>query len=596
MALHSKTTPQMSEGSDFLLISFPNGQTTILHTALIQATFLLLACNPPSFASDFKYLLDMWFPPDAARQPEAFTVDTKEKAVLIPDLILQYMLRSTNPRVLDTVVRNSEPSQLCAFIQKFGVPHTSMERVLDKLDSMCESTQTAVQLRNSIAIEDAIQLGDCIEVHLLREVSTGKSFLSYLQGLASLPTEPIEDIHSLLQEQDAMKESFPAPTKSIQPGIPNIPQERMEQLLLQVFAPSLSRVSVSPQESQKLAADLKSGIKALITSSTEASLSSGSLNTPISGLIAALHKMATSGSSKRQFLKELVKNPFSISFLRLITKIQLINANEDLSAGLFKATLQHILGVLDSLKVMNQGLFQAALKSCAEQLGVKQPEGAQLPQKLESVAKKTCKDISKCRDPFENEATLLRNCRYIVESKSPLVEDIICVIARRAIGLGKEAKCIEFLHKIRPFSISHIPIPIQCAPEIFKCEGINEEQQLSLEKMEVSSELVDDESVTEFSIASNLDLNGLIVDWLEVLDPEILSLCPMPTQQLVFGSSPDPGIGTGSPAMLVSGQGYLLARLTHESSWPTRTNTIASILDHAKLKEWYVYSIVYSCY
>ena len=597
IAIISQGMPQLSNSADFLVISFPTGQKTILHTALIQATFLLLSCDPPLDSSDFEYLLDIWFPAGAASQPESYTVDTREKATLLSDFVLGYMLHSSHPRVLAVAIESAQAPQLCTFLQQFGIPLSSMQLVLKKLDHLCESGPVGGKLKE--VVDDPIHLSQCIEVQILRGATAGRSFLTYIQGLASLPVEPVvSNLLNLLQEPSSLSDApRPLAPKPIQKEFSKIPQEKMEQLLLQTFAPSVSRINSPTQEIERFTSDLKDGLKSLISSNIR--VSAPSLNPPISGLITALHKLTTSGNTKRQFLEGMTKNRFSISLLRLITRIQVMNATEDLSAGLFKATLQFILGILDSSKVgttSSQALvhFQAVIKSCGEQIGLKRAsEGTQPLQKVEAIARKTQKEILEAKSPFENEATIVRNCQYLVESKMPLIEKIISTLAKQAIALGKEAKCAELLHKLHSLSAANLPIVLQCSPALFSRSDHEREERdeddADPDAMDIS--VTEDSSIsTPLTLSNTLDLSGLLVDWLELLDPDILSVSPGSTQRLVFGSSrkllPQPE-GSASSSLLLSGQGYLLARLTHESSWPTLIGTTAALMDTAKLKEWY---------
>ena len=571
-AIHSSRAPSSAQ---FTSVTLPSGQKIVLHTALIHATFLLLSSGPPRDSTDFNYLLEIWFP--NVLQPDLYTS-------LIPDSVLNYMLYSSEPRILQVVIQKAQPSQLCSFVQEFGIPLESMQQVLATLDRLCECGQPESAFEEEI--KDPVHLSRCIQVQTVRGVTSGKVFLAHIQELANLPAvPPVFDLPSFLHEPDATIPSQPAPVPLPLAQIPTISQERMEQLLLQIFAPPLSRISAPPQEIQRLATELEDGLKSLITSSTNVT-TGPSLNAPISGLITAIHKLVTSSSIRRQFLEGLLRSRFSISLLRLITKIQCMNHSEDFSAGLFRATIEHILATLESLKASNSTAFQAALKTCAEQLGMRRPlENAQL-QKLQAIASKLCKEVSETSDPFENEASLLRNCQYLIESKVPLVEDVIGVLVKQAIILGREAQCIEQLHKVQFLSSSSIPIALQCSPEIFQKSETPEDERITLDGME-SMDTSMPEGVTTVSVACTLDLNGLLADCLELLDPDILSVNSSSAQVMVFGNSQD-HVLTGSPLspLLTSGQGYLLARLTHESSWPTLLQTVSTLMDPAKHKEW----------
>ena len=76
---------------------------------------------------------------------------------------------------------------------------------------------------------------------------------------------------------------------------------------------------------------------------------------------------------------------------------------------------------------------------------------------------------------------------------------------------------------------------------------------------------------------------GLLIDWLKLLDPEIISTCPGLQQKLLFAKEqiatrgPNPGTSAstaseasdtgGDKPVRVSNQPYLLSLLTHQGSW-----------------------------
>jgi len=64
---------------------------------------------------------------------------------------------------------------------------------------------------------------------------------------------------------------------------------------------------------------------------------------------------------------------------------------------------------------------------------------------------------------------------------------------------------------------------------------------------------------------------GLLIDWLELLDPSVVSACPELQQELVFGRRARVGEGRGS-------RPYLLSLLTHQASWQVLRSTVASVL------------------
>ena len=62
-------------------------------------------------------------------------------------------------------------------------------------------------------------------------------------------------------------------------------------------------------------------------------------------------------------------------------------------------------------------------------------------------------------------------------------------------------------------------------------------------------------------------MSGPLVDWAQLLDPEVISRCPPKQRPLVFS------------ALARGCQPYLLALLTHQSDWDTLHASIEALLN-----------------
>ncbi len=72
---------------------------------------------------------------------------------------------------------------------------------------------------------------------------------------------------------------------------------------------------------------------------------------------------------------------------------------------------------------------------------------------------------------------------------------------------------------------------------------------------------------------------GLLLDWLDLLDPEMISACPALQQRMMFGREQQRDRSDGDDSRKPgSGQPYLLALLTHQSSWSSLQNCINTLL------------------
>ena len=61
-------------------------------------------------------------------------MDTSEEALLLPDWLKLRMIRSEVARLVDAALQDLEPQQLLLFVQSFGIPVSSMSKLLQYLD------------------------------------------------------------------------------------------------------------------------------------------------------------------------------------------------------------------------------------------------------------------------------------------------------------------------------------------------------------------------------------------------------------------------------------------------------------------------------
>lgn len=542
--LRSQTVPEISSSTDFLLINFPvTGEKIIIHVALMEAIFLFLSCDlaQRSNPADFAYFLELWFPCRKKSQPEAFTVESKESVAIPPSSIVPQMLFSSNPMILDDVILRATPVQLYNFVQAFGCPSQSVEKVLERLDSVCEEKDVATLFRRTLKNPSVV--ANCLEVQFLRGVKSGRVFLTYLQGLGSLPSmEIVTDISAMLEEPsetspqcEGQLSTFDLFTSQTISNVSPVPQETIEQQLLQIFAPALRRVSAPSVEVQTIIQALERRVRALIRSGQ--GQSSGCPSKPVQpqeslsayscGLVAALNKLVSGSSIRRQFVEGMIKHRFSLSLFRLLTKIQCMNQLKVSSAGLLKITVQQILGLLEGKKVASASchtLFHSVMLSCAEQLGVKRDLKIVISssEKPASSVKKTCQELATQSNPFEHEAALLWTVSDVVKN-GPVsaIEDILAAVAKRSVILGMEAKCIGFLYKVK-MATNVKPLAVQSSPGLFvdcvvepdAADGVSDWVDVGKKGTSHSMEVV-----------VKGDWCGLVVDWLEALDPEVRNSC-----------------------------------------------------------------------
>ena len=659
MAIHSQTTPQLSSSEEFLLVSFPTiGKKTIIHTSFIQAIMLLLSFDLPPGAdpSDYKYFLDQWFPVQEENRPEAHSVESKEKRTFPHPSILPYLLLSNNRRILAASIATASPSHLCSFVTQFGSPLLSVEKVLEALDGLCEDHDSSKELRK--CVHDPLEMCQFVEVHILRGVSTGKTFHSFLQSLASVPpTQPLPSISSIFESEkpspslisfsssgsshlSSLSSSTAVPARSGSQSsyakLMNSSQEDLERMLQQCFLPVLGKRSSSLGKSQQVASELVSALRhctsAIIGGATVGGASAvGGASTVggatvvsesfVSGLIISLDKLLSNGKTKKPFLDGMIPSRHAISLFRMLTKIvQYSLKNGSSQFSLFQNTLQVVVQSLESYTVSSAStkytLFSTAIKSCVKQLGVdtKLPssQASSSPaQKLELAVNKACKEVGESKDLFRNKSTLIRLCQGVVQAGLPApFEQLISVVVKRAICLGKEQQCIQFLFAVKTSTAdSTLPVVVKFYPGYFTVRdgegGPSRSQSPEDEVMETSS-FERPPSCPDGVSGVHIDICGLLVDWMELLDPEVLSLSTDHSMKMVFGCSNTEQMSAIlssiqskeksellfssplriSPSLLLSGQGYLQDRLTNSSSWPTLTETMRSLLSSDCMNEW----------
>eukprot|EP00092_Neocalanus_flemingeri_P015764 GFUD01017066.1.p1 GENE.GFUD01017066.1~~GFUD01017066.1.p1 ORF type:complete len:2079 (+),score=577.03 GFUD01017066.1:73-6309(+) len=95
------------------------------------------------------------------------------------------------------------------------------------------------------------------------------------------------------------------------------------------------------------------------------------------------------------------------------------------------------------------------------------------------------------------------------------------------------------------------------------------------------SSLLLKERETSGTTSQAMSQAGLLVDWLELLDPTVISTCPDLQQQLVFGRTIRKKAGASSGPVQTPAQSsrpYLLSLLTHQASWSVLRSTVNCLL------------------
>ncbi|XP_074109265.1 integrator complex subunit 1 [Cotesia typhae] len=165
-----------SESQDQILVQWASKEECTMHILVVHAMIILLTYDILDDNGLSNDLLETWFP-EIGDPPKAYLVDTSEEALLIPDWLKLRMIRSNVPRLVDAALKDLEPQQLVLFIQSFGIPISSMSKLLHTLD-------VAVQIdRSSVgeAVLDKAYMAQLVKVQHHRGATGGLVFVKVLQ-------------------------------------------------------------------------------------------------------------------------------------------------------------------------------------------------------------------------------------------------------------------------------------------------------------------------------------------------------------------------------------------------------------------------------
>ncbi|CAG9768098.1 unnamed protein product [Ceutorhynchus assimilis] len=170
---------------EYVVVSWETGEQCGMQPLLIHSAIVLLTYGPLSNFEPFNMLLNIWFPLNMGR-PRAYSPDTAETTSYLPDWIKLRMIRSNVPRLVDAAIENLEPPKLVLFIQSFGIPTTSINKLLAALDK-------ATILDKKILVDsvlDKTYMIQLVEVQKKRNAVGGEIFVKSIE--MQLPI--IEDV------------------------------------------------------------------------------------------------------------------------------------------------------------------------------------------------------------------------------------------------------------------------------------------------------------------------------------------------------------------------------------------------------------------
>ncbi|XP_042197003.1 integrator complex subunit 1 [Callorhinchus milii] len=545
-----------SESQDQVFLRWTTGETATMHILVVHAMVILLTLGPPQGESDFHHLLDVWFP-DKKPLPTAFLVDTSEEALLLPDWLKLRMIRSEVSRLVDAALQDLEPQQLILFVQSFGIPVSSMSKLLQYLDqAVSHDPQTLEQ-----NIMDKNYMAHLVEVQHERGATGGHTFHSLLT--ASLP--PHRE-NTDLNRQSLSHETPQCPVRiRRQSQSPVIgPDADLAAVFLQLFpmnpdprwkssnvrsvslalqhglAEELSRTRRGSEETPGLAGRALQALAAL-------------LNSPHGGtFVLSMHRHYT----------------ISCPLLRQLHQHQRVSQQEPAIASLFYKVVMQMRTWLENPAVV-EGPLRALLKSFAAQYSLKHRtsdvraiachlvEGLTYRQDQEVIDSGVQAMVAALRagEKCNVEPELMvRVLRGLIEVRSPYLEELLTLVLTAGGNTGVK--------------------PVGSGPVSLINSLLQQEAEEPAVKMEV-----DNNSMEGLRPVS---ATGLLIDWFELLDPEVISCCPDQQQRLLFAwnkATAQPG------SQVASFRPYLLAVLTHQTTWSTLHRCISTVLSkHGELR------------
>ncbi|XP_075894687.1 integrator complex subunit 1 isoform X2 [Nelusetta ayraudi] len=526
-----------SESQDQVFLRWTTGETATMHILVVHAMVILLTMGPPKGESDFYALLDIWFP-DKKPLPTAFLVDTSEEALLLPDWLKLRMIRSEVSRLVDAALQDLESQQLLLFVQSFGIPVSSMSKLLQYLDqAVSHDTQTLEQ-----NIMDKHYMAHLVEVQHERGATGGHIFHSLLSS--SLP--PDRDSAETSKAKVTVEMSHSSVKMRAAAQLPAVgPEDDLTGMLLQIFPLKVDSRWPGPAPSQ-LSLALQQALAKDLMRAKQGQIQQGGLAFQLLQAIAAL---LTSAHARPIVMSMHCSHALSCPLMRQLHLYQRLVSQDVAFSSLFIKVVVEMLMWLDNLAVEG-GQLKALLKCFAGQNSHKQRHSdvrsgfLHLAEALAyhrdaEVPLRAIIAMLKAGERSNAEAELIgKVLQGLIEMRSPYLEELLSLLMNGGTQAGTTGAVATVISLL-----------------------LQESEERPVKK-EADS---DKSEVTKSGLSC-----GLLVDWLERLDPEVTTVCPDLQQKLLFALNKTRGTPAYRP--------YLLAVLTHQSNWSTILQCISALL------------------
>jgi integrator complex subunit 1 len=183
--------------NEYVLITWLTGEQCHMQTLVIHAAIVLLTYGPLENFDPFDRLLNFWFP-ENGEHPRAYVPDTNERTSYLPDWMKLRMIRSNVPRLVDAAIEKLEPPKLVLFIQSFGIPTTSISKLLNTLDK-------ATLLDAKLVVDsvlDKTYMIQLVEVQNKRGAVGGETFVKAIE--MQMPVVQDADVDVAIETKKAL--------------------------------------------------------------------------------------------------------------------------------------------------------------------------------------------------------------------------------------------------------------------------------------------------------------------------------------------------------------------------------------------------------
>ena len=552
--------------------------TATIHFFVVHAQIILLTYGPHPTKIEagnsenmkleelFCHLLSLWHP-----VPRAYLMDTSEEAILIPDWLKLKMIRSDVEVLVDSALHELEPDQLVLFIQSFGIPVASMTKLLNALDKIVVSEFEGVNK----AVMDKTYMGQLVKVQHERGAIGGQIFAEKL-GL-NLPSS---DEKSKEQREENDK-TFNFGISRHLPVIPPrstamIPPSQVKTTLQHLFDVG-SPSQMSMKEKQDAFRTLQKYLSSEIRKASEKTTSKQQVQFPILEATVKAFDQISKSSEFKSFVGSLIqRTPFSCALYRLISVAFLSRSSlrDTTTSDLFLKVSSSILMECTAREQINKNagkiIQPSPFQALVEDFVSKRKDSRIID------GKESMKSNIKIKDDSDDS----RSSDGMERSKEGIDDTFEEQINSQVNYALKNNSTQQIVHTLSKLLLEEESKGDDSTTNNSKLDKPGKE-----DKTRANYE-------TEFkrNLLSNCNgRSGLLMDWLQLLDPELEQADASVKQKILFSktktntssvlSKPENLMDfTSKNKNLHTKPQLLLTMLTHQASWKSLRKIIDNVL------------------